>query len=354
MKPLAQTTKDALAWHHRYRPDLSPSGLHAWLEKRYGRKFRIPSASTIARVLEERGLVAPLGRPLPAGFVPAVHGVEAPNQVWCAGVDDVIVCKSGERLRPYWILDGFTGYVIRLDFHAEEFTYINMDASFRGAFRAVGQPVEVRARPTGEPFSSDDPIGLTDTVLWLVRCGIRVNRRPRAPFARVEHRVTAADDPGHLLQQFDAYRNLRNREPGPASYVRSSIPMYKVLIPIDRDFLGVEVKVDDRGRIAWKGRKVYIGRALAFHYVTLYRWGRHRTEVRIGPFSVGLLDDRDPKRGLIPGPTPAVLSWTDPVEVNWDELWPEPTPAAPRGARSGSPRGRSRAPRRGPSSEPST
>ena len=330
---LSDRERDAVAGFARYRPDLSPTQLRQWLIERYSPKYRIPSASSIAEVLEERGLVAPLGRPHPKNFSSRVAGVDRPNQVWCAGVDDVIVCADGARLRPYWIVDGYTGYVVRLDAVEADLKYF--DFTFRGAFRAVGMPEEIRVRPVW-PFASGEPAGLTDSSVWLMRAGIRIVRRPRASFVTVDHGITQAAGGAALARAFDQWRKQKNLEPGPASYVRSSRPIYKELLPTSDHFLGRDTRAGEGGKVELGGRTILLGRGVAYQYVMLEPIDDRRAEIRLGPIVLGVVEGKS----FSPAPFVPVLEMPG---------WPT---AVPREERSGSRRARSRAPRRRSSREP--
>jgi hypothetical protein len=318
---LGDVTKDSITIAHKWHPEKSPAQLRAWLAGRYGKKYLIPTAPQIARTLEERGFVPPAGRRPPPGMRSRVPHVTRPNEMWCARLGDPL---PGGRAAPFSLVDAYTGHVLRLD-AVESPWDLQIDNIFRSAYRQYGQPDCVRT-PRAVPFVTDEPGQVSDLVIWLMRSGVRVDRRPRQPF----HAIDVSDlgptqTVGELQRLYDARRKALNEEPAAASYVRSSTPHYASLLRPEEHVWGREILADDEGRIPFKGRKLFIARAARSSVLTLapYDWARELHEVHLGPIQFGLLDARHPKKGLLAAPFQGVLSLRPedpPEEIDWEPL----------------------------------
>lgn len=302
-------TRDFVSWHRRWRPELSPAAYHEFLVQRYGHKGPVPSVASIRAILEERGHVAPPELPEGRELDPPIPGTFAPNDVWCV---DLVGGAAA-------VIDSYTGYLLRLDPVGGDLGF-EVEQTLRSAFREHGLPRIVRGR-AAPPFLVDGPQGLSRLDLWIVRCGMVLDRRPDAPMVSVPFAAPpAAASFGERVRATDLFRK-RHNETEVVGYRSSSVPL-RTPVDVSELFIAETVDSDKHGKVRWSRHRLALGAELASTPITFWgsEWIRF-AEVKIKDIPLGMVDHLHPERGLIPAPIQGRLSLVPPtLEVDWEPI----------------------------------
>ena len=201
------------------------------------------------------------------------------------------------------------------------------------AFREFGMPEVIRS-DNGSPFASTGLGGLSELSVWLVKLGIGLERiEPGKPQQNGRHermhltlKREAASPPrfSAAAQQraLDLFRKNYNFERPhealgmrtPASVYAPSIRRFPEKLSHREEFWDVErVLVNKHGYMQWEGRKIKVGLALRHELVELRPRGRRKWHVGFGPVVLGLLDETQWKRGIMPLGRRAKVSAMSPV-----------------------------------------
>ena len=284
----------------------------------------IPSASAIANVLKQRGLTKPprrRRRHSGVGVVIPFAGCDAPNDVWCIDFKGWFVTGDGFRCYPLTLLDAFSRYLLRCEALLDPDGH-HVQRILDSAFQEFGLPDAIRS-DGGPPFASTGPALLTQLSVWLLKLGMRVEIIPPGKpqyNGRLErlHRTLKAETaspPEHdyraQQRRFDPWRYEYNFErphealaqarPG-AVYTRSRQTYPRMLLDPRVDPFGHVARIDERGFITWKRRKLFISSALSRELIQIEpdsdgvdgHWSVYWSRILLGR-----LDDHRRDRGLI-------------------------------------------------------
>lgn len=288
----------------------------AWGPRKLARRLRelgyrqVPSPSTITAVLRRRGLLTPT--PAPHAFQRFEH--PEPNALWQMDFKGHFALARG-RCHPLTILDDHSRFNVALKACANEQGAV-VQQHLTHVFRCYGLPQRLLV-DNGPPWGSDAAHALTPLTLWLMRLGIEVTHsRPYHPqtLGKDErfHRTLKLEllrrtfflDLVHCQQHFDSWRDIYNLERPhealgmevPASrYQPSPRPFPESLPPIEY-WPGDEVrKVQDKGRVCYRGRVFRVSKALRGQPVALRPGDEdHLLSVYFCNSRVGTLDLRNP------------------------------------------------------------
>jgi transposase InsO family protein len=289
------------------RPVRSPDRTPAEIEERVlelradhpcwgGRKLRrllewdelkpIPAASTITEILRRHGKLDGPGAGEARAFIRFEH--PEPNDLWQMDFKGHFAMASG-RCHPLTLLDDHSRYALELGACADERT-----ATVRGRlerlFRGNGLPRRILA-DNGSPWGTAGPERHTKLTVWLLDLGIGiVHGRPHHPQTQGKeerfHRTLKAEllagrsfaglDDAQVA--FDAWRDVyNNRRPHeaigmevPASRYRPSPRAMPDAVSSPEYESDAQVrKVDEKGRVQFKGRKFRFSRAFVGRRVAL-------------------------------------------------------------------------------------
>jgi transposase InsO family protein len=313
----ALTVQRTVISARRQHPHWGPRKLRVWLRRR---GFDVPAASTIGEILKRAGLVKPRRRrrratPSHQPFAACT----AANQVWCIDFKGEFLVGDGSCCWPLTVTDAFTRFILCCSVVASPDTASVRRALVR-VFREFGLPSRIRS-DNGTPFASTGCAGLSRLSAWWLKLGIELERiEPGKPQQNGRHermhltlkRETATPPAPTLIAQqrrFDRFRQQFNVERPhqalgditPASlYAPSLRPFPDLLPPFSYPFAETRLVGDD-GCIIWgpRRRRLFITTALANELVGVDRVGEHYVQISFGPITLGLLDERQPQRGLI-------------------------------------------------------
>lgn len=245
-----------------------------------------PAPSTITSILDRNGLLAPDRR-----LVRDLQHFEAPepNVLWQMDFKGPVHTEK-QRCHPLTLLDDHSRFNVCLAACADQRAETVREQLIR-TFERTGLP-ERMLMDNGSPWGSDQAHPHTKLTAWLIRQGVTVlHGRPFHPQTQGKeerfHRTLALEvlsqrlrwqDQRELQAAFDRWRDLYNfrrphealgHKPPASRYQPSPRPFNPVLPPIEYD-RGDEVrKVQDKGKISFRGRSFLVSRAFIGEPVAL-------------------------------------------------------------------------------------
>ncbi len=275
--------------------------------------IRLPAASTVAKLLERRGLVRRRRRRYRA---PPYGGPFAEcnraNDVWCADFKGRLTLGNERACHPFTLSDAYSRYLLRCEGLSR--TTVNMvQPIFESAFREYGLPAAIRT-DNGPPFSTVTAGGLSRLAIWLVKLGVRPERiEPGRPTQNGRHerihktlKEETAIPPAAsmILQQrrFDEFRRVYNDErphealgqKPPAEFYAPSSRLFPARLHEPEYGPNAEVRrVRYHGYVKWRGAEVFISETLRGEPVGIEHVTEERWTVRYGPLLLGHLDPRN-------------------------------------------------------------
>lgn len=270
-------------------PNWGPRKLKAFLERKHQAKF--PAASTIGRILSQRGLSSPQKR---EKRTPPRRGklsdYERPNRVWCADFKGAMWLKRKGRCTPLTISDGHSRYLLRC-IGMKEMGFNAVKPVFESAFEEFGLPDIMRV-DNGTPFASRAPGGLSKLNIWWMKLGIQTERiTPGRPTENGRHerihktlkletgqlpRVTFDEQQRRFDRFMHVYNDLRPHEAlgnlCPRDVYVKSARRYPC--PLAEPIYGPNYDtrlVKSGGEIHWKGQRIFVSEALVGQHVGI-RW----------------------------------------------------------------------------------
>lgn len=246
----------------------------------------VPAPSTITGILERNGLLLP-DRRLQRDLLR--FEAERPNELWQMDFKGHFPTLAG-RCNPLTILDDHSRFNVCLaacpDQRAE-----TVQTELTHAFRRYGLP-ERMLMDNGSPWGSEKAHPHTWLTAWLMRLGVSVSHgRPYHPQTQGKeerfHRTLKEEvlcphsdwlDLREAQLAFDAWRDIYNFERPhqaigddfPASRYRQSPRPFPAKLPAIEYERGDEVrKVQDKGRISFRGQSFLISRAFVGERVAL-------------------------------------------------------------------------------------
>ena len=246
----------------------------------------IPAASTITAILRRHHLLDPARAGQPRDWQRFEH--DAPNELWQMDFKGHVRCGAG-RCHPLTVLDDHSRYSLTLAACANERTN-TVQQRLISTFRHYGLPQRMLV-DNGPPWgTAGAEHNYTPLTVWLLRLGIRVSHsRPLHPQTMGKderfHRTLKAELLGEPLvdldsaqQRFDAWRQVYNHERPhealddavPASRYQPSSRSYpETPPPIEYSVADHVRKVQDQGRVDFRGRRLTLPRAFRGYHVAL-------------------------------------------------------------------------------------
>jgi putative transposase len=303
-------------------PKWGPRKLRAWLVERYPER-PIPSDSTIAAILQRRGLARVTRRRRrrvadPRVVLPFVS-CDTPNRVWCVDFKGWFRTRDGEKCYPLTITDAYSRYVLRCEGMLDP-DGTGVFSVFDSAFREFGLPETIRS-DNGPPFASTGAAGLSRLSVWWLQLGIRLERiAPGEPqqngrHERMHRTLKAETEPQQDLRRqqpvFDFWRREFNDErPHEALAMRTPSKIYvpssrsypRPLLHPDAEHAPWRnvVQVDKNGCIVFAKKKVFVSSAIRHLHVELERHDEKRWDVYWGPILLGRIDIGALHRAMTP------------------------------------------------------
>jgi len=276
--------------------------LHHWL-KAQG-LVEVPAPSTITGILERHGLLAADRRRERAW---QRFEEEAPNALWQMDFKGHFAIANG-RCHPLTVLDDHSRYNLCLGACGDE-RAVTVQERLTAVFNRYGLPQKM-LMDNGSPWGSDIAHPHTHLTAWLIRLGISVaHGRPYHPQTQGKeerfHRTLALEvlarrpawaDIEEVQSAFDRWRLIYNHErphealnylPPAARYQPSPRTMPASLPPVLYEHGDIVRKVQDKGRISFRGRDYLVGRAFIGEPVALRQsadstWDVYYCHQRVG------------------------------------------------------------------------
>jgi len=268
----------------------------SWGGRKLSRRLRdqgfegVPSPSTITAILHRHGLIDPemsaLREPLQR------FEYDRPNALWQMDFKGHFATDAG-RCHPLTVLDDHSRFALTVSACGDE-RLGTVQGELKGVFRRYGLPDRMlmdNGPPWGSPWHSGEVRVWTAFEAWLLRLGVGVSHgRPHHPQTQGKderfHRTLKAEvigrrawqDPAQCAHAFETWRHVYNAErphealqlATPASRYRPSRRVFpEHPVPIDYGPGAIVRKVQDLGRISFKGHTFAIGRAFIGEPVAL-------------------------------------------------------------------------------------
>jgi transposase InsO family protein len=305
-------------------PNWGPRKLKDVMEKRLGHS--LPSASTFATILLQRGLVERRpGRRRYHSRPTILREANAPNDVWCIDYKGQFRLGDGSYCYPLTLTDQRSRYILG----CEAMSGIDEDRARETCetiFRTCGLPSVIRS-DNGTPFASVGLAGLSKLSVYWMRLGITPERiRPAHPQENGQHermhrtlkRETTRPARTNLLQQqevFDAFVEEFNVErPHEALGMKRPAQVYSPSTRkcpdsiADPDYSTHDdvIQVGARGLLTlYRRKQVYLGIALAGQPVGVREQDDGRWLVSFMHIDLGYLETNNT---FTPAGTPTVDS----------------------------------------------
>jgi putative transposase len=275
-------------------------------------RVEIPSAKTIARVLDRAGEARVRKPRRKLRVVLREHQplvVKAPNDVWTVDFKGWWRTRDGTRFEPLTIRDAFSRYILCLEMLGSTRADV-VKPAFEKLFESCGLPRVIRV-DNGSPFAcTSAPAGLSQLSAWWTSLGICVSfSRPAHPQDNGAHErmhLDVADqleaDPADSLEvqqraaskwraEFNEVRPheaIAMRTPAQL-YVRSSRRYKGIQPPRYPASYGVR-RVSSKGCVRYRGKAVFISESLIGHDLGIHRTRSGRIAVRFYDVPLGLFD----------------------------------------------------------------
>jgi putative transposase len=250
----------------------------------------------------------------PGPKLPALARAEAwrANEVWTIDFKGWFRTKDGTRIDPLTVRDLHSRQVLLVR-HVPAASDAAVRRVLIGLFRRCGLPRVIRV-DNGAPFGGCGALGLSTLSVWWLRLGVRVEFiRPAHPqdngAHEQMHRVLKAETASPAAataaaqhRRFQRWRHHYNQHRPhealglevPAARYRLSRRRYPARLSVWHYQPGAEIyRVNASGRILWRGRSRFIGRAFAAERIALRTRQRYH-EVYLGPHLIGELHQDDP------------------------------------------------------------
>jgi transposase InsO family protein len=251
--------------------------------------------STVNSILRRHGCISEAASQAAKPWQRFEH--EAPNDLWQIDFKGhFALSQSQTRCHALTAIDDHSRYNLVLKALTQE-TRAGVQSALIEAFERYGLPQRINADngpPWGSHVRQDDATyqkgykgqrrALTQLGVWLIRLGVDLSHsRPRHPQTNGKderfHRTLNAEviarkhlvDMAHTQQEFDAWRHIYNhRRPHEAIQMQTPSQRYQAsqriysssLAPIEYQNGDWVRKVDQEGRISFKGHEIRVGKAL--------------------------------------------------------------------------------------------
>lgn len=279
---------------------------------RSSRSNEIPSAKTIARILDRAGEPRVRKPRRRLRVVVREHQAlvaNAPNDVWTVDFKGWWRTRDGRRFEPLTVRDAFSRYVLCLKMLSSTRSAL-VKPAFERLFERCGLPHVIRV-DNGSPFAcTSAPAGLSQLSAWWTSLGIRVSfSRPAHPQDNGAHErmhVDVADqleaEPADSLEvqqraadrwrvEFNEVRPheaLGMRTPAQL-YGRSPRRYHGIQPPRYPASYGVR-RVNRNGCIVYMGKVVFVSESFVGHEIAVRKTQRGRLAARFYNLGLGLFD----------------------------------------------------------------
>ena len=270
------------------------------------------SRATVERILEKAGLIEKKKRRRKINPERMQERIQAekPNDVWTVDFKGWWYTTKKEKCEPLTVRDEFSKFILSIKI-LEKGDICSVKHEFEQLFTRFGLPRYIRS-DNGIPFASSMSIlGLTRLSAWWMSLGIRLDRiDPGSPYQNGGHERMHRDmknelqgkiDGDLLLHQkiFDEWRNEFN-EIRPHAALNMKRPS-DVYAPSERKYNGTSYdleypsgykhrRINDRGWLNYKGRRVFLSNALCGYYVGLKPSGSDSFDVWFAETMIGKID----------------------------------------------------------------
>ena len=272
----------------------------------------IPAACTITRILQRHGKIA---EDASAARIPVKRFARAaPNELWQMDFKSDVALTNRRVSYPLTILDDYCRFNLCLQ-ACENQRHDTVVTALTAVFRRYGLPLAM-LMDNGVPWAHSAG-ALTRIELWLLRLGVRVlHGRAYHPQTQGKeerfHRTLKTEvlngrlfpHAGALQEAFDRWRYVYNHvrpheaidlDTPESRYSLSERPFPEQLPSIHYDQSETVRRVRETGYITVRNRTWYLSEALGGQDVAIRP---HRNDgvylVCLGPFAIGLIDDRHP------------------------------------------------------------
>lgn len=273
----------ALRQLRRAHPTWGPRKLRVRLRAQRPR-VRLPAVRTLARWLQRLGLVARKRRRQKRGpwLKPRLRRLaHRPNDVWTIDFKGWFRLRDGSRVDVLTIRDLKSRFLLDLRLVPGQ-TEQAVRPVLRRVFGRYGLPRAIRV-DNGPPFGSPGPRGLSRLTVWWRHLGIQVDYgRPAHEQMHAVYQAEVADrlaDHQAALQRRSdrwrrQYNQLRPHEalglrPPVRFYRRSPRALPRQLRPWLYPKGWLTRRINQNGRLYWRGRWRFIGEAFSQKYIGL-------------------------------------------------------------------------------------
>jgi len=295
------------------KPNWGAPKLRARLLEKLGPE-RCPAESTFSQILKRHGLSRRQGRARRAtpSEQPLAHAQES-NRVWCADFKGWFKTLDGRKCLPLTITDAHSRFLLCCQGLCEESGFVTVRPLFARVFEEYGLPEAIRT-DNGTPFACTGLAGLTPLSVWWLRLGIQLERiRPGHPEQNGRHErmhrtlqeeVDRSEQRNLKAQQevFNDFRQDYNHErphealdqKTPASVYQPSARSYPRTLPEPREYPDDWERryVRASGQAKWKGKFLYLTRALSGQRVGFEPTGDGIWAVHFQGLKLGIFDER--------------------------------------------------------------
>lgn len=320
-RAVSEEIEDLVVAARKAHPRWGPVLLRQWLVTRHPRK-QFPSTSCMASILRRRGLVKTRRRrrKRPIVVTPPFPECTAVNQVWCMDFKGWFYLGTRQKCHPFTLLDAHSRFLLRCEALLEpngKWVQSILDS----AFREFGLPVTIRSDGGPPFFAAQSPAGLSMLSIWLLRLGIALeciapaspqqNGRLERFHRTLKQHVAPAAAIRAQQRAFDLFRAEYNNErphtalelqPPTAVYRRSARRYPRPLLDLRTFglFPHHAERLDRRGSLLWKRRRIFIGEAFAYEFVNMWPGEGARWDVYLGEIHLGFFDEGRASRGFVP------------------------------------------------------
>ena len=237
--------------------------------------------------------------------------------MWCIDFKGKFRTQDGRWCHVLTIVDAFSRFLIRCE-AVRDPNGVEVGRILDSAFQEFGLPDAMRS-DNGPPFASTGAGGLTELNVWWLKLGIRLERiepgKPQQNGRQERVHLTleevVAEPAANIRAQQKAidlwrktYNEVRPHEAlsmsCPADVYKRSRRRYpcKLLTPTSMEY-DENFKLDNQGRLRWRGRWLHISCALRAEIVQV-EWQDDLThfDVFFGPILLGTFNQDHLERGL--------------------------------------------------------
>lgn len=271
-----------------------------------------PSVSTVERILKRAGFIEirKRRRRVNPERIQNLIVPEKPNDIWTVDFKGWWYTSEQERCEPLTVRDEYSKYIFAVAI-LEKGDITSVKQEFSRLFKTYGLPKMIKS-DNGPPFASANGVmGLTRLAAWWMSLGIKLHRiDPGSPYQNGAHERMHLDMKKELenkisgslkLHQavFEQWRiDFNTERPHESLGMKTPFMVYK---KSDRKYDGendwlvyprgfFSRRVNNRGYINHKGRRVFITNALCGYNVGLKSLDKSQAEVWFEKNLMGKMD----------------------------------------------------------------